>query len=220
MPEVDPVNQFQTEKEKAQSSQYHPSCQFKIIHVSRLKRVGDAVIHLISRSAICWTTLPFALIRQPPGPIGTAISILSLSVAQPANPFHPGPPSRGCPSRLRAACTLPVCCPCRLPASWDQGPLRCELLIPTPRQRRDSSPTRNPQPALRTRLDSFIFVRLPAPNRRRFCSQLTTRLSISRYYSPPATMNMTDEELDRDWKPNGRRPQSWVPPDSRVIPNR
>lgn len=23
--------------------------------------------------------------------------------------------------------------------------------------------------------------------------------------------NMTDEELDRDWKPNGRRPQSCVP---------
>lgn len=112
MPEVDPVNQFQTEKEKAQSSQCHPSCQFKIIHVGRLKRVGDAVIHLISRSAICWTTLPFALIRQPPGPIGTAISILSLSVAQPANPFHPGPPLQGVPvevaCRLHPARLLPV----------------------------------------------------------------------------------------------------------------
>ena len=31
-------------------------------------------------------------------------------------------------------------------------------------------------------------------------------------------MTMTDEELDREWKPNGRRPQSWVslPPISRI----
>jgi len=24
-------------------------------------------------------------------------------------------------------------------------------------------------------------------------------------------MTLTDEELDRDWKPSGRRPQSYVP---------
>lgn len=93
----------------------------QIIHVGRLKRVGDAVIHLISRSAICWTTLPLALIRQPPSPIGTAISILSLSVAQPANPFHPpGGTRRGCvplapcPFAARAACTRGIV----LPLKW------------------------------------------------------------------------------------------------------
>jgi hypothetical protein len=30
--------------------------------------------------------------------------------------------------------------------------------------------------------------------------------------APTATMSFTDEELDRNWQPNGRRPQSYVNP--------
>lgn len=30
---------------------------------------------------------------------------------------------------------------------------------------------------------------------------------------------MSDEELDRDWKPNGRRPQSYVPPRRSPFPS-
>lgn len=137
------------------------------------------MIHLISRSAICWTTLPLALIRQPPSPIGTAISILSLSVAEPANPFHsPGAVPRGCVPlvRLHPARLLPV----PLASQLGSGTLcAASYLFPPP----DSDPfptaTRTPQPS---RL--LHFVRLPAPNRRHFPSQFTTRPPIFRYHSP------------------------------------
>lgn len=164
------------------------------------------MIRLISRSAICWTTLPLALIRQPPSPIGTAISILSLSVAEPANPFHPPGAVLEVACRL-CACTLPVCCPCRLPASWDQGPSELRATYSHP----PIATLFQPQPALRNRLDSFILsdslpqtVAIFPPSSRLALPSFDTT-------APSATMNMTDEELDRDWKPNGRRPQSWVP---------
>jgi hypothetical protein len=62
-------------------------------------------------------------------------------------------------------------------------------------------------------------------------TQLSTTSTYNASTSPPRTifitsssqqqfaaMTMTDEELDREWKPNGRRPQSWVslPPISRI----